>query len=139
MQLEFPFAKAMDRRSLAHDFYKSTGWAEGRIADHLKGIDFSKGVQPTMVPKGTRFVQYQIPNAPVGNYFAPIGTPGSKLGIYTGGRNARVFEALEDSIALRSTAAGVVDDWSLPFWRVQTEGGGIQFFVPDPRIFVPVN
>lgn len=73
-------------RNTANDFYKSAGWADDRIADHVNGIDFAKPVQTVAIPKGTEVVQWQRPGNPTGNYFAPPGTQASELGIYPGGR-----------------------------------------------------
>ena len=123
------------RRWTATDFYEGAGWPSRRIQSHLDGIDFGKPVSVSNLPAGSRVVQYQIPDAPVGNYFAPIGTPGSQIGIYTGGRVPQVFQTTGNVRVLQSTAGSVVDDWSVPFWRVQTDGGGTQFFAPNPSLF----
>jgi hypothetical protein len=127
------------RRWTATDFYQAAGWSTGRTQNHLAGIDFSKSVSITTLPAGGRFVQYQLPGAPAGNYFAPLGTPGSQLGIYTGGRTGSIYEATSNIRVLRTTTSSIVDDWSVPFWRVQTDGGGTQFFAPDPTLFRLVN
>ncbi|RYZ13876.1 MAG: hypothetical protein EOP49_54050, partial [Sphingobacteriales bacterium] len=94
------------------------------------GIDFSKPVRMVNVPAGTPFVQFQIPGAPVGNYFAPVGTAGNTLGFYTGGRQQTVHIFNHDVRALQSTAKSITDTWSVPGWSISAPGGGTQLFVP---------
>jgi RHS repeat-associated protein len=119
-----------ERRAIAERFYRQSGYDEAAIADHLRGIDFTKPVEVVKIPKGTELVQYQIPGAPEGRYFAPSGTPGSQLGFYTSGRDAATYVATDDVQALRSVAASTVDDWSMRAygWEVEAPGGGTQFF-----------
>lgn len=123
------------RRAIAQQFYESAGWDAQRIANHLEGIDFSRPLSVTMIPKGTQVVQYQLPGAPTGNYFAPIGTPANSLGIYTGGRVAKIFTAGQDTSVLRSTAASVRNTWEVPTWSIDADGGGAQYFTPAPSEF----
>ena len=132
------FAQA-SRKWTATDFYQASGWSSKRIQNHLGGIDFTKPVTVATLPSGSRYVQYQLPGAPIGNYFSPLGTSGSQLGIYTGGRTASIYETTGNVRVLQSTAASIVDDWSVPFWRVQTDGGGQQFFAPNPNPFQLVD
>jgi hypothetical protein len=117
-------------RKTAHDFYKAAGWDDARMQAHFRGIDFNKPVDIITIPQNTALVQYQIPVAPVGNYFAPVGTPGSQLGIYTGGRIPTLYTTTKDITVLRTTAAKAVDNWSVPGWNVLTDGGGTQYFLP---------
>ena len=121
-------------RSNADDFYRSAGYTEEQIASHVKGIDFSKPVVAATLPKGTIAVQYVAPNGRVGNYFAPPGTPASELGFYSGGRVLTTFVASQNVVVLKSTAASIVDNWSFSQttgWKVQTRGGGTQYFSPN--------
>jgi hypothetical protein len=125
------------RKWTASNFYEQAGWVKKIYIDHLKGIDFSKPVSVTNLPAGTRVTQYQLPNAQVGNYFGPIGTPGSQLGFYTGGRVGQTFVTGSSVRVLQSTAGKITDTWTLKNigWGVQTEGGGTQFFAPKPTLF----
>jgi RHS repeat-associated protein len=132
-QMEFGFIEAVERQTVARDFYRATtGWGDTRIASHMRGIDFSQPVNIVNIPAGTSLTQFNLPGR-VGNYYAPVGTPANSLGIYTSGfvENTHVFGS--PTRALQSTAASVVDDWSMrgSGWRIQTEGGGTQFFVPN--------
>ncbi len=125
-------ARETQRQVIARDFYRSTtGWDDARIAAHLRGIDFSQPVSVVNIPPGTSLVQFNLPGR-TGNYFAPVGTPANKLGIYTSGliESRYTFEA--STPALRSTAASVVDDWSMggAEWQIQTSGGETQYFIP---------
>jgi hypothetical protein len=122
-----------ERRVVAESYYREAGLKESAIADHIRGIDFTRPVEIVTVPRGTELIQYQIPGAPVGNYFALPGTPGNQLGIYTSGREASSFVATGDVRALRSTAAGTIDDWSMKAygWKIETLGGGTQFHSPS--------
>ena len=83
-------------RNTANDFYKSAGWADKRIADHVNGIDFTKPVETVSIPKGTEVVQWQQPGRPTGNYFAPPGTQASELGIFPGSREPITYVANKD-------------------------------------------
>jgi hypothetical protein len=119
-----------DRKALAESFYKESGFNESRTMDHMRGIDFNQPVAIADISKGTEAIQYQIPRAPLGDYFSPPGTPGNRLGFYTSGREATSYIATENIKALQSTAASTVDDWSMKQygWRIEAPGGGTQFF-----------
>jgi RHS repeat-associated protein len=127
---------AADRKALAESFYKEQGFSEKRTADHLRGTDFNDPVAITDIHKGTELVQYQIPGAPLGNYFAPPGTPGNQLGFYTSGRQATPYITTETMRALQSTAASTIDDWSMKAhgWSIETPGGGTQFFTTSKAV-----
>lgn len=124
------------RRSIAQDFYKSnTTWTDARIQSHLRGIDFSKPVRVEVLPSRTELLQYHLPNQAPGNYFTLPGAPANQLGIYTSGLTETPRFLIGPTRALSSTAASIVDDWSMPAdsgWKIQVDGGGPQFFVP-PR------
>jgi hypothetical protein len=53
---------------------------------------------------------------------------------YTSGRDAVSFFAKQDVTVLRSTAANLVDDYSMAKygWNIETKGGGIQYFTKEP-------
>ncbi len=120
---------AAENRLRAHMFYRRQGWSDAKIADHLQGIDFSKPVSATVIPKGATVGQWQVPGRPVGNYFAQPGTAPTNLGISGAGKVETVFTVPRSQSALRSTAAPVLDTWSGPL-PVQTAGGATQYFRP---------
>jgi hypothetical protein len=127
-------ANATSRRAIAQAFYKASGKDDATIEKHLNGVDFNKPVDITTLPKGTQVVQYQDPNNPVGNYFAPVGTPAESLGIDPKGRVAKIYTTTRDVTVLRSTAADTRSNPAVP--RSQRgNGGGIQYFAQDTSAF----
>jgi RHS repeat-associated protein len=125
---------AVERQTIARIFYSSaTTWSDSKIALHLRGIDFNQPVSVVTLPAGTSLIQYQFPRGRIGNYFAPPGTPAHQLGIYTSGLVGNSYVLPHPVQALQSTAASVIDDWSMSGfgWRIQTQGGGPQFFIPN--------
>lgn len=136
-QMEFGFVPFVERQTVARDFYReTTSWSDTKIAAHMQGINFSQSVTPTQFPAGTPLVQYQLPGNPVGNYFAPPGTPANTLGIYTSGLTENNYILTQPALGLRSTAASAVDNWSMSGfgWRIQTTGGGQQNFIPNAPV-----
>ncbi|MEC4594653.1 polymorphic toxin type 46 domain-containing protein [Nitrospirillum amazonense] len=127
------------RKALAKNFYEQAGWSERRIADHLKGIDFTKPVDVVTLPEGTSVVQHVLPGGKVGNYFAPPGTPASSLGINPANRVPTMFTLSQDTQVLRSTAAPVQDTWTVPGQVFDAEGGGTQYFTTNPSNFTQVG
>lgn len=131
-QLEFGIVPFVERQTLARNFYRAeSGWADSRIAGHMKGIDFNHPVDVVQIPRGAMMNQHGFPGDPKGNYFALPGTPAKGLGIYPHGRLERFYEATADFKALRSIAADVTDTWSIPNWAIDVPGGNTQFFVPQ--------
>jgi hypothetical protein len=129
-QLEFNFGAAYERQNLAHNFYKANGVKEADIASHLRGIDFTKPVDIITVPKGTDLVQFGFPGDRMGRYFARPGASPSRLGIYPKGRVESLVRTLDDLPALQSTAADVIDDWSIKGLPINVRGGETQIFIP---------
>jgi len=127
------------RRSIAEKFYRESGFSEAATAEHIRGIDFTQPVDVVTIPSGAKVIQYQIPGGPQGNYYAPVGTPGNRLGFYTSGVEAVTYTAGENVRALRSTAATTIDDWSMRAygWEIETTGGGTQYFTTSPLDLAP--
>ena len=121
------------QRSTALDFYTSNGFQPDRAFAHMRGIDFDQPVEVITLPKGTEVVQYMLPGSAVGKYFAQPGETGCRLGVYTSGRVQATFFATRDVRALKTTAAAIVDDYSMQHcdWIIETNGGGTQYFSPD--------
>lgn len=82
---------------------------------------------------GSKLNQFQLPGGPVGNYFAVPGTPANSLGIYTSGLAENSHRLQQPTLALQSTAASVVDDWSMAGagWKIEAQGGGAQYFIAN--------
>jgi len=112
---------------------------------YLNGIDYSKPVKLYQVKKGDVFIQYQLPKAPQGNFYAFEGSLPSELGINEIGydedeeivakKKKRVYVATKDFTVLSSYAAPMVDDWSTPEDETQTAGGKIQLFTTCKTCF----
>lgn len=137
------------RQAVARDFYKSQGFNEARTAAHMKGIDFTKPVEVVPLNSRTPLSQYQAPGNGQGSYYAPPGTPASRLGIapdaFDPSVNAVVPKTRTDYVVgrnpvsvLRSTAAPVKDTWSIPGQSISTQGGGTQYFNTDTSSFIGI-
>ena len=128
---------AATRQATARSFYEAAGWSEGRISNHMAGIDFLQPVDVVALPQGELVVQHVA--GPVGNYFAPLGTPAGSLGINPAGRVSTIFATGSDVSVLRSTAAPIVDTWTVPGAPFRASGGGTQYFTTNPDLFRRVN
>lgn len=119
------------RYDKAYSFYSETGFSAERTLGHLQGIDF---VQPVSVVRleNSNYVQY-VANGRIGNYFAPVDTPATMLGINPAGRTPILFAPTQPVTALQSTAARIVDTWTVPGTPFNAAGGGTQFFVPNKQ------
>jgi filamentous hemagglutinin len=109
------------------------------FTNHLAGIDFSQPVDIVPLLQDTTVVQYGAPGSATGNYFAPIGTPASQLGINPAGKVPSLFAPSTDVVVLRSTAADIVDTWSVPSDPYSASGGATQYFTKTPEVFMKVT
>jgi filamentous hemagglutinin len=82
------------------------------------------------LPEGASYVQH-VQDGRVGNYFALPGTPAEMLGINPASRVPTTFSTAQPTSALQSTAAPIVDTWTVPGTSFNAQGGGTQFFVPN--------
>lgn len=80
---------------------------------------------------GHKLQQWQLPDRPTGHCFAELGTPAEALGNNPAGRVANVHVAPCD-VVLRSTAAPIVDTWTVPGQAYAAKGGGVQYFTARP-------
>lgn len=133
-----------ERRQYARKFYEEAGYKKTEIEAHLRGINYEKPITIENVPPPQSFYQYQsIRDGKFrrGSYYTTDknATP-SKLGIYDKfvfRKKGREFSKWRMEInkikpqrALKSTAAGIIDDWSVPGKAYKTEGGAVQYFMP---------
>jgi hypothetical protein len=139
------------REKLAREFYEKLGWPKHKIDNHIKGIDFTKPVEIVEIQPGTKLSQWQAPGKRKGEYFTEKGTPPSKVGTSPNARieNNELVKKIETEYvfdkpndALKSTAAPITDRWSENIKGpkssnsfeivkpVDTEGGGVQYFIP---------
>ncbi|WP_217635118.1 hemagglutinin repeat-containing protein [Janthinobacterium sp. OK676] len=127
----------LGRYETAYNFYANAGFSADRAAGHLAGIDFMKPVSLTELMPGTNYLQYPM-GGKMGNYFATPGTPAETIGINPAGRVPTLYTPTTAAPALRSTAADILDTWTVPSQPYMTQGGGIQFFVPNKGVFIEV-
>jgi RHS repeat-associated protein len=125
-----------DRREDAFRFYREAGFPASRAWDHMRGIDFSHPVERELLPKGKTLAQHKMGDG-LGNYFAEPGTLPTNLGISPAGRIETTLTSTRAATALKSTAASVLDTWTVKGSPYVTNGGATQFFVPDKGAFVP--
>jgi len=124
------------KQQLARDFYLKQGYSPKRIDSHLAGIDFNQPVETVTPPQGTKVVQWQLPGAPQGNYYAFPGTTPQQLGISPIALNTTdgtmvnkiptAYITNSEVEVLKSTAAAVNDTWSIPGRALATQGKGTQ-------------
>lgn len=109
------------KQQIAVQFYKRAGFPPNKIVDHIKGINFDKGVETTILKKGT-VVQQWVGKNGVGNYFTTGGNGASKnLGIKYSDRVLKKFKLTDDVEVLKSQAADFKGN----------AGGGTQLFSPN--------
>jgi Bacterial toxin 46 len=121
------------RFNLAKSFYLAEGYPEGRAANHMGGIDFSKPVQTATYKKGTVLEQWlqvdKTTGATVpGDYYTLPGADPTKLGISLEGRVKVNIVLGEDTKFLKSTTSDIQDTWSKPGQVISTKGGETQLF-----------
>jgi len=105
---------------------------------YMQAIDYSKPVVVYHINKGDKFIQYQVPGAPQGNFYALEGSTPTELGISDVGwdpksekvvkKEMRIYTATKDFDVLSSYSAPVVDNWSTPEIETQTTGHKLQLF-----------
>ncbi|NHZ42951.1 DUF6861 domain-containing protein [Massilia aquatica] len=127
----------LSRYETAYKFYADAGYSADRAAGHLAGIDFTLPVSLTELTAGKNYLQYPM-DGKMGNYFTTIGTPAETIGINPAGRVPTLYTPTKNTPALQSTAADILDTWTVPTQPYMTQGGGIQYFVKDKSIFVEV-
>lgn len=131
-----------ERRQFARRFYEEAGYKKTEIDSHLRGINYEKPITIENVPPPQTFYQYQgIRDGKFrrGSYYTTdkSATP-SQLGIYDKfvkkdrefPKSQRQINNIKPQRALKSTASGITDKWSVPGRTYETEGGAIQYFMP---------
>ena len=133
-----------ERRNFARKFYEDSGYRKADIDSHLRGIDFKKPVTIENVPPPHTFYQYQSiyeGKFRKGSYYTTdINAKPTDLGIHDNfvfRKNGREFKKFRREItkvkpqkALKSTAYGTTDTWSVPGRSYMTKGGAVQYFMP---------
>jgi Bacterial toxin 46 len=101
----------------------------------MAGIDFNHPVDVISLSESDVVVQHFVPGCPVGNYFAPVGTAASEPGINPAGRVPNFFSPTMEVPVLRSTAAPIVDTWTVPEAPFSATSSGTQYFTETPGHF----
>ncbi|MBB3167496.1 polymorphic toxin type 46 domain-containing protein [Simiduia aestuariiviva] len=136
------------RKKVAYDFYVKQGMPKHKISSHLAGIDFDKPVEISNINVNTTVHQYQSPGNPQGGYYAPPGSKATNLGIseYALDRGTNtivkkqvnVYTTNQNVEVLKSTAAKIDDDWSIPNKVISTKGGATQYFTFEGTKFTKI-
>lgn len=138
------------RKQVAFDFYKKSGYKLDEIPSHLGGIDFSQDVMIETLNKGKTLYQFQSPGAPQGRYYSLSKdvTP-SELGIGEWGENRAkktvdlkiksTYKVQEKVQVLRSKAKSIDDFWSVQGKVQPSKGGGTQLFSDQRHVFKQVE
>lgn len=123
--------------TLAFNFYQEQEYPQEKIYSHLRGIDFTKIIERYNHPSNYMLQQWQLINAPQGDYYSEENVEPTLLGInpcatsenreisYKQAVRYRVTNNIE---VLKSIAASVIDFWSIPAVLYQTTGGEVQYF-----------
>lgn len=133
-----------ERRNFARKFYEESGYRKTEIDSHLRGIDFKKPIMIESVPPPQTFYQYQKVHGGKlrrGSYYTTDkNAKPTDLGIsdyFVFRKNGKEFRKFHVEInkvkpqrALKSTAYGTMDTWSVPGKSYVTKGGGVQYFMP---------
>jgi Bacterial toxin 46 len=147
---EQALAQAGARKRVAAQFYEDYGgMTDETMASHLRAIDFSEPVSVGPPPPMDALqYQWRTPGER-GRYYGDLGSEPTELGIssYGGLRTAEgrgmgqavpkeYVELTVDNDApyLQSKSAAIVDDWSINKYKVPTQGGATQRFVPNTEI-----
>ena len=130
-----------ERRQFARKFYEEAGFKKTEIDSHIRGINYEKPITIEDVPPPHVFYQFQSRRNGeyrTGNYYTTDknATP-SQLGIYEKfwengqeyPKQQRKIDDIKPQRALKSTAAGITDNFSVPGRSYETEGGAVQYFM----------
>jgi uncharacterized Zn-binding protein involved in type VI secretion len=142
------FLQVNARRQVAREFYAKNGstydptikgmrpMKPAEINSAMRGIDFNKPVEVVEPPP--RLGSYQAPGGRQGNYYADTKHTPNELGIgdYANSPGGPVpkenwqYDINPGTKALRSSSGAIDDTWSAGVPQT-TDGGGIQYYIPD--------
>lgn len=141
------------RQRVANDFYSRHGstydprlnggrggmrpMKPAEIDSAMRGIDFNEPVEVVTAPR--RLGSYQAPGGRQGNYYADRRYTPNDLGIgdYANSPSGPVpkenwlYDIEPGTRALQSRAGPIDDTWSVSGTPQPTDGGGIQYYIPD--------
>ncbi len=125
--------RATNSFNFAKNFYKSAGYDEATAIRELKGIELTSKVDDIVLKKGTVVEQWLKVDKSTGklipgNYFTLPGADPTKLGVSLEGR-IKVLSILDEVTKfLKSTAADMIDTWTVPGKSIVVKGGETQLF-----------
>lgn len=128
----------LSRYEMAYNYYSSAGFSAKRALGHLDGIDFTRPVSVVELTPEKIYAQHVL-GGKVGNYFTAPGTPAETIGINPAGRVTMEFTPNRPVSALQSTAADIIDTWTVPNASYPTKGGGLQLYVPEKNLMLEVK
>jgi RHS repeat-associated protein len=110
------------RVSTAETFYSDAGFDAETATKHMEGIDFSKDVSTSTLPKGTIINQWvDNTTGKVGNYFTTGDNTAANIGKDVSNSTLKQYTLTKDVNVLQSTAAEYKGN----------AGGGTQYFSPE--------
>ena len=137
---------SIHHKNLATEIFES---ANVNANDYLRGINLHRPVGIYVAKEGEVFIQYQIPNAPQGNFYGLEGSTPNQLGINEYGydpqteekvkKEIRIYKVVKETEMLSSFAAPTVDDWSTPEDEARTDGSELQFFTTCKDCFQQIH
>jgi len=115
-------------RAMVTDFLNNNGVDPKYQGDVHSGIDYTKPVEITTIPKGTSVEQWVRagdaaklspgqgvdPGNGIGNWLGKPGVRPPEVGLYQGDRVSVPLEANQDIPVIKSTARPIVDYWTAP-------------------------
>ena len=134
--------KRSDYKDLAYKTFTDAGVDAEKF---MRGINFRKKVEILQIDKGQILIQWQIPSAKQGNFYAFIDSKPNEIGIRDVGydqvqkkripKEKRFYKATRNVDVLSSYAGAVTDDWSTPQDEERINGTKIQLFTTCKECF----
>ncbi|KPX75906.1 polymorphic toxin type 46 domain-containing protein [Pseudomonas syringae group genomosp. 3] len=137
-------------KETAAKYFESRGFTEEHYTPYLEGIDFTKPVTLEKINSGKKLWQFQVPGGRQGMWYSL--TPNVKpaeLGInpnsliyktnYEAQRVLNIYQSTEKVTVLRSTAAPILDKFSIPHKPYDAIGGARQLTSDQRELFKLIN
>jgi len=131
--------QAANRALVFDHLTNQAGFSEALAQQHMAAIDFTQPVSLETLDPNTVLQQYVHTGGNLGNYFAPVGTTPLQSGLVVTDQVPGVFQNTESVVALKSVTA---PDYLFPPGQIvpgSGAGGGVQYFIVNKNVFVPVT
>ncbi|RMM90791.1 polymorphic toxin type 46 domain-containing protein [Pseudomonas savastanoi] len=135
-----------ENKEIASRYFESRGFTEEHYKPYMEGIDFTKPVTLETINSGKKLWQFQVPGGRQGMWYSL--TPNVKpteLGInpnalmyktnYEAQRVLNIYQSTEKVTVLRSTAAPILDKFSIPKEPYDAIGGARQLTSDQRELF----